>query len=68
MSVKKHFIKKIQNKQVTIGVIGLGYVGLPLVIEFLKKKFAVIGFDNDVNKINKLKKNQSYINYISLDS
>ena len=57
MSVKNQFIKKIQNKQATIGVIGLGYVGLPLVIEFLKKKFSVIGFDNDVNKINKLKKN-----------
>ena len=67
MSVK-HFIKKILKKQVTIGVLGLGYVGLPLVIEFLKKKFVVIGFDNDINKINKLKKNQSYINYISLDS
>ena len=37
MSVK-HFIKKILKKQVTIGVLGLGYVGLPLVIEFLKKK------------------------------
>ena len=60
--------KKIKNKEAKIGVIGLGYVGLPLVIEFLKKNFHVFGFDNDINKINKLKKNESYINYINFDS
>ena len=57
--------KKIKNKEAKIGVIGLGYVGLPLVIEFLKKNFHVFGFDNDINKINKLKKNESNINYIN---
>ncbi len=60
--------KKIKNKQAKIGVIGLGYVGLPLVIEFLKKNYNVFGFDNDTNKINKLKKNESYINYINFNS
>ena len=42
MNSLKH---KIQNYQATIGVIGLGYVGLPLVIRFAEEGFKVIGFD-----------------------
>ena len=48
-----------------IGIVGLGYVGLPLAIEFLKKKYNVFGFDNDTSKISKLKSCESYINHIS---
>lgn len=68
MSEINQFIKKIEDKKAIIGVLGLGYVGLPLVIEFLKKNFKVFGFDNDTKKINKLKKNQSYINYIKFNT
>lgn len=62
----REFIKKIKNKKAVVGVIGLGYVGLPLVIEFAKKGFTVFGFDIDENKIEMLKKNKSYIKHIDL--
>ncbi len=57
-------IGKIQQKQVKVGIIGLGYVGLPLVIEFINSGFTVYGFDIDEKKIEKLKKGESYIKHI----
>ena len=57
-------LNKIKNKKVFIGIIGLGYVGLPLAREFLSKDFRVIGFDIDKEKINKLNKGESYIKHI----
>ena len=57
--------KKIKSKTITVGVIGLGYVGLPLVYAFLKKNIKVIGFDNDIEKIKKIRLGLSYINYFS---
>ena len=57
-------IKKIKSKKATIGIIGLGYVGLPLVIEFCKQGFNVVGFDVDKNKTDNLKKGRSYIKHI----
>ncbi len=56
-------VKKIRQKKITIGIVGLGYVGLPLARTFCKKKIKVFGFDIDKKKINKLKKGISYINY-----
>lgn len=58
-------IGKIKNNSAKIGVIGLGYVGLPLVIEFCKKGFHVTGFDVDPKKVEALKKGKSYIKHIS---
>ena len=55
---------KIKNKQAAIGVIGLGYVGLPLVIEFYKAGFSVTGLDIDQKKIGLLSQGQSYIKHI----
>ena len=55
---------KIVKKTAKIGIVGLGYVGLPLAIQFAKKKFQVIGFDIDNSKIYSLKKGISYINHI----
>ncbi len=48
----------------TVGVIGLGYVGLPLVIEFSKAGYTVTGFDIDREKVEQLNRGQSYISYI----
>ena len=62
---KKNLISKIKTKKAIIGVIGLGYVGLPLAILFAKKKFKVVGFDIDKNKIKKIKQKKSYIEKIS---
>jgi UDP-N-acetyl-D-glucosamine dehydrogenase len=55
--------KKYLNKSVTVGVLGLGYVGLPLAFMFAKKSIKVIGFDIDKEKIIKLKKKQNYFKY-----
>lgn len=48
-----------------VGVIGLGYVGLPRALQFCKKKIPVVGIDTDPEKIEKLKKGQSYLTNIS---
>ena len=58
---------KFQKKK-SIAIIGLGYVGLPLISKFINsKKYNVIGIENDVKKINLLKKNTSYVSHISKD-
>ncbi len=58
-------LKKIENKEARIGVIGLGYVGLPLVKTFLNKGFNVTGFDIDAKKVDMLNRGKSYIRHIS---
>ena len=60
----KNLIKKIKTKKAKIGIVGLGYVGLPLAIRFIKKKFDVVGVESDNSKISKLIKNKSYIDAI----
>ena len=57
-------IKKIKAKEAKIGIIGLGYVGLPLVIRFCEENFHVIGFDVDHYKVERLNRGQRYIKYI----
>lgn len=61
-------IEKIKAREANIGVIGLGYVGLPLVIEFSKAGFPVTGFDIDPAKVEKLQQGKSYIKHIDLSS
>jgi UDP-N-acetyl-D-glucosamine dehydrogenase len=61
-------LDKIKNKQAAIGVIGLGYVGLPLAIEFYKAGFHVTGLDIDQKKIDLLSQGQSYIKHIPSES
>jgi len=56
--------QKIENKTAIIGIVGLGYVGLPLVERFLSVGLKVIGFDNDKEKINSLCHGESYIEHI----
>src|SRR5688572_17254420 len=54
----------IQTKQAVIGVIGLGYVGLPLVRAFTAAGFRCLGFDVDQAKVDKLNAGESYIKHI----
>ena len=54
-------LQKIESKQATLGVIGLGYVGLPLAVEFARAGFDVIGFDVDAHKVAELMAGRSYI-------
>ncbi len=55
--------EKIKNKKFTVGIVGLGYVGLPLANAFVKNNINVYGFDNDNKKINIINSGKSYINY-----
>ena len=58
-------LQKIKEKKAHIGIIGLGYVGLPLAIEFCKTGFQVTGLDIDQEKIDLLSQGESYIKHIS---
>ena len=57
--------KKIRERSLAIGIIGLGYVGLPLVLRFAEAGFRVVGFDIDQAKTESLNKGISYIGHIS---
>ena len=61
---EEQIIKKIQKKEVLVGVIGMGYVGLPLVLRFCEVGYKVLGFDVDSKKISSLKQGRSYIKTI----
>ena len=63
--MNEKLISKISNKNVRIGIIGLGYVGLPLALRFSKVGYSVIGFDVDKNKVKMLNSGQSYIKHIN---
>lgn len=56
---------KIKNRQATLGVIGLGYVGLPLAVEMGKAGFHVHGVDVDARKVRELMKGKSYVKDVS---
>jgi UDP-N-acetyl-D-glucosamine dehydrogenase len=58
---------KIKQRQARIGIIGLGYVGLPLALLFTEQKFAVTGFDIDQRKVDTLTKGGSYIYRIAAE-
>ena len=53
--------EKLKTKKAKIGVIGLGYVGLPLAVEFAREGFSVVGIDNDPKKVQQINKGKSYI-------
>jgi UDP-N-acetyl-D-glucosamine dehydrogenase len=61
----KELREKILKKKAKIGIIGLGYVGLPLAVNFAKNGFPVYGIDVDKNRVNKVNKGSSYILDIS---
>lgn len=56
--------KLIESKQAKVGVVGLGYVGLPLIDAFTKGGFSAIGYDVDQRKVDSLSKGESYIAHI----
>lgn len=57
-------IEKIENKTAVVGIVGLGYVGLPLMLAYTAKGYKTIGFDIDQSKIDLLEKGESYIDHI----
>ncbi|MDE1163644.1 MAG: nucleotide sugar dehydrogenase [Acidobacteriaceae bacterium] len=64
MSLVEEFRTRIESRQALIGIIGLGYVGLPLALEFVTSGFRVLGFDIDSSKVEALSAGRSYIHRI----
>jgi UDP-N-acetyl-D-glucosamine dehydrogenase len=62
--IKQELLSQLESRKAKIGIIGLGYVGLPLVLRFGEERFKVIGFDVDPQKVSKLNAGQSYIRHI----
>ena len=61
MTIKETLIKKFQGKSAKIGILGMGYVGMPLAVVFAEAGFNVLGIDPDQRKIDAFSKNISYI-------
>jgi len=65
--MKMTFMERVRNHESRIGIVGLGYVGLPLALEFARNGFPVTGFDIDPAKIADLKAGRTYIRHLSAD-
>ncbi|MBC7932245.1 MAG: nucleotide sugar dehydrogenase, partial [Rubrivivax sp.] len=61
VSVKDEFVELIETKAARVGVIGLGYVGLPLAVEFARRGFRATGFEVDARKADSINRGESYI-------
>jgi len=61
MSMKEELSKKIDEKEIIVGVVGLGYVGLPLAVEKAKAGFKTIGFDVQAEKVKLVNEGHNYI-------
>lgn len=57
----QQLLQRLNGRTATVGIVGLGYVGLPLAVEFAEAGFNVIGLDLDSNKVNQLNRGESYI-------
>ncbi|HNV88885.1 MAG TPA: nucleotide sugar dehydrogenase [Methylotenera sp.] len=66
--MKQTLIEKLNNKSAIIGIVGLGYVGLPLVLRYTEVGYKVLGFDIDKVKVSSLNQGLSYIEHISSES
>ncbi len=60
-------LEKLNNRNASIGVIGLGYVGLPLLLRFVEAGYRATGFDIDPSKIEDLKSGRTYLKHIPID-
>jgi UDP-N-acetyl-D-glucosamine dehydrogenase len=61
---KQNLLSKIQAGQAVIGIIGLGYMGLPLSLAYAEKGFRVLGFDVDPKKVEVLDRGECYISHM----
>ena len=59
--MKNELLRKIENKEIVVGVVGLGYVGLPLAVEKAKAGFKTIGFDVQPQKVDMVNAGHNYI-------
>ncbi len=63
----KSLIRKIEAREARIGLVGLGYVGLPLAVEFAEAGFSVVGFEVSRDKVEAVKRGESYVGDIPSD-
>ena len=63
----EEFLQHVAGRTATVGVVGLGYVGLPLALVFEQAGFPVLGFDVDVRKVESLGRGESYIRHIGAE-
>ncbi len=59
--LSENLAQKIKSHTAQVGVVGLGYVGLPLVVEFAEAGFTVTGIDLDQRKVDMINRGESYI-------
>lgn len=67
MDNRSVLLKRLQDKDAVIGIVGLGYVGLPLMLRFIEVGYKVVGFDIDVDKVKALEGGKSHIKHISTE-
>ncbi len=65
VSIEKQLIDKIDSGKAVIGIVGLGYVGLPLMLRYVDEGYSVLGIDIDPEKVDMLNDGLSYIEHIS---
>ena len=65
--MKQITLQKIADKTAKIGIVGLGYVGLPLMLRYADIGYTVLGFDIDASKVEQLNQGKSYIEHISAE-
>ncbi len=59
--IKDELVRKLNQREATVGVVGLGYVGLPLAVEFAEAGYTVVGYDVGEDKVNRINRGDSYI-------
>ena len=64
MKLVELFSEKLQNKTAKIGILGMGYVGIPLGLEFAKRQFEVLGFDKDQKRIDDINSGSQIMKHI----
>jgi len=65
---KDDLVKKISDKSLKVGIVGLGYVGLPLILRFADESVPALGIEIDTRKIKNIEAGRSYIKHISAES
>src|SRR5262252_7702015 len=66
--IKNELIQLIENQSASVGIIGLGYVGLPLAAEFANRGFKATGFEVDEKKVAEINAGRSYIGDVAAES